>query len=323
MPARAALTPTPKFRFSGHQTFPFRHGWLTKAAVGIGEDRELFRRKDALVRLGVGKNMVASIRHWSQATGVIEVGRGDARLTGLGVHLFGTNSPPPPPQARRHPQSDPLAADAAAGADPYLEDPRSLWLLHWRLTGRPAPASTWHLVFTCFPGGTFTRDELTGWLSRTIVGKTLRPVSEASLRRDVDVFLRTYLPPRPHPRRPVEDTFDCPLAELGLLQPLGGGNFALPRGPRPTLPASVLGFAIHEFWRDAAPGQKTLTLERLLYDAGSPGAAFRMDDRGLVAALEALPSEYGLDYDETAGLRQVRRRHAVRRPVKLLGDERP
>ena len=99
MPARAALTPTPKFRFSGHQTFPFRHGWLTKAAVGIGEDRELFRRKDALVRLGVGKNMVASIRHWSQATGVIEVGRGDARLTGLGEHLFGTQSvaPPPPP----------------------------------------------------------------------------------------------------------------------------------------------------------------------------------------------------------------------------------
>ncbi len=139
----------------------------------------------------------------------------------------------------------------------------------------------------------------------------------------MDVFLRTYLPPRPHPRRPVEDTFDCPLAELGLLQPLGGGNFALPRGPRPTLPAGVLGFAIHEFWQEAASRQKTLTLERLLYDPGSPGAAFRMDDRGLVAALEALSPRYGLDYDETAGLRQVRRRRAIRRPVELLREPHP
>lgn len=97
MRARAALSPPPKFRFSGHQTFPFRHGWLTKAAMGIGEDRELFRREDALVRLGVGKNMVSSIRHWSQATGVIEIGRGEARLTELGTHLFGTKSVPPPP----------------------------------------------------------------------------------------------------------------------------------------------------------------------------------------------------------------------------------
>ncbi len=97
MRARAALTPTAKLRFSGHQTFPLRHGWLTKAALGIGEDRELFRRKDALVRLGVGKNMVASIRHWSQATGVLEISRGPARLTGLGTHLFGQKTLPPPP----------------------------------------------------------------------------------------------------------------------------------------------------------------------------------------------------------------------------------
>ncbi len=140
----------------------------------------------------------------------------------------------------------------------------------------------------------------------------------------MDVFLRTYLPPQPHPRRPVEDTFDCPLAELGLLRPLGGGSFALPRGPRPSLPAEVLAFAVHEFWQDlwspGESGQDTLTLERLLYDAGSPGAAFRMDDRGLVAALEALPRKYGLEYDETAGLRQVRRRRGFRRPVELLGE---
>lgn len=131
----------------------------------------------------------------------------------------------------------------------------------------------------------------------------------------MEVFLRTYLPPRSDRRRPAEDGFDCPLAELGLIRPLGGNRpgarqhrrYALPRGPRPSLPDPVLAFAVHEFWNGSAPGQETLTLERLLFHPGSPGAAFRLDDRSLVAVLERLPRDTGLRYDETAGLRQLRR----------------
>ena len=144
-------------------------------------------------------------------------------------------------------------------------------------------------------------------------------MTDGSLRRDVDVFLRTYVPARPRGRRPIEDTFDCPLAELGLLQPLGGGRFAMPRGARPSLPPAVLAFALHEFWPEAARGQETLPLERLLFAPGCPGAAFRLDDRALTAALEALPPRWGFEYDETAGLRQVRRRIEWK-PLDLLSE---
>ena len=131
----------------------------------------------------------------------------------------------------------------------------------------------------------------------------------------MEVFLRTYLPPKRDRRRPAEDSFDCPLAELGLIRPLdaarpgprGQRRYALPRGPRPSLPDAVLAFAVHEFWEGSAAEQETLTLERLLFHPGSPGAAFRLDDRSLVAVLERLPPDTGLRYDETAGLRQLRR----------------
>ena len=145
----------------------------------------------------------------------------------------------------------------------------------------------------------------------------------------MEVFLRTYLPPKRDRRRPVEESFDCPLAELGLIRPLdearpgprGQRRYALPRGPRPTLPDAVLAFAVHEFWNGSAAEQETLTLERLLFHPGSPGAAFRLDDRSLVAVLERLPRDTGLRYDETAGLRQLRRRRdfpATTAPLSLL-----
>ena len=52
----------PGFSFSGHETFVFRYGWLTKAVTAVTEDPGVFAREDAIVRLGVGKNMVRSIR---------------------------------------------------------------------------------------------------------------------------------------------------------------------------------------------------------------------------------------------------------------------
>jgi hypothetical protein len=68
--------PKVKYVFSGHETFPFRYTWLPKGVTNLLKDPELFARDDALVTLGVGKNMVRFIRHWCTAAGAIErVGR--------------------------------------------------------------------------------------------------------------------------------------------------------------------------------------------------------------------------------------------------------
>lgn len=51
--------------FSGHETFPFRYAWPKKAVEHAHADAYAFGAEDALVRFGVGKNMVSSIRHWA------------------------------------------------------------------------------------------------------------------------------------------------------------------------------------------------------------------------------------------------------------------
>src|SRR5215216_2855503 len=94
---------TVQHSFSGHETFPFRYPWLKKGFDAVREDGDAFLRDDAITTLGVGKNMVRSIRHWCLAAGVLEENResGPAmRQTALGKLL--------------------LADD---GLDPYLEDP--------------------------------------------------------------------------------------------------------------------------------------------------------------------------------------------------------
>ncbi len=276
------------YGFSGHQTFPFRYPWLPKGVLHLQDNQDLFSRNNAFVTLGVGKNMVRSIRHWCIATGVFERvdHRGAVRVSDLGRDLLGKD-----------------------GWDPYLEDPGTLWLLHWRLVSKPYPASTWHLAFTRWNTGSFVRGDLADWLLDFTGRSSGAKVTRASLQRDVDVFLRTYAPSQARRgERSAEDTFDCPLVELGLLtQEAERGTYRFVRGPKPTLPDEIFAYALLDYWVLAAGEGRTLSFETLLHGAGSPGGAFQLSENALSERLEHLPEWAGLTYDDTAGMRSVSR----------------
>ena len=74
----------PEPMFARHETFHLRHMWLKKAYNELQKDGSLFLREDATVRLGVGKNMVGSIRFWCQAYKVIEREKNVLATTELG-----------------------------------------------------------------------------------------------------------------------------------------------------------------------------------------------------------------------------------------------
>ena len=132
------------FSFSGHETFVFRYTWLKKAVDAVKADPRVFGREDSIVTLGVGKNMVRSIRHWGLATGVLAEepkSRGTLmNVSRFGKFLFG--------------EGESLAAD------PFLEDPNTLWLLHWRLVSDFERSTTWQWAFNRFPSNEFTREGL-------------------------------------------------------------------------------------------------------------------------------------------------------------------
>src|SRR6266508_6166237 len=121
--------------FSGHETFALRANWLKKAYHLLLDQPDLFTREDSFVRLGVGKNMAQSIRHWGHVCGVFE------RLPGGRTH-----------QATFLGHA--LLADS--GWDPFLVTPAGRWLLHWQIAARPDAAFTEFFTFNLLRGGEFT-----------------------------------------------------------------------------------------------------------------------------------------------------------------------
>jgi hypothetical protein len=286
--------------FSGHETFPFRYPWLKKGFDAVRENAGVFSRDDAITTLGVGKNMVRSIRHWCLAAGVLAENRdagGILQPTELGTLLLDDK-----------------------GLDPYLEDPATLWVLHWEIATNRSRATTWFWTFSHFNEPEFTREALASALfkwTQTLPGKQ---VAESSVRRDVEVFLRTYVPSRAGRGEIAEDTLDCPLTDLSLItQPGDGRSYRFQRGTQRALPDGILLYAILNFWESFAPAAETL--DDIARQPGSPGRMFKIDESSLVERLEGIEqaTDGRLTYGETAGLRQLYRRERIT-PAEALTE---
>ena len=282
-------------KLSGHETFPLRYGWLKKAFDAVsaaeerGGDRSVFLADDAIARFGVGKNMVASMRHWATAAGVIEESTGRAMATPLGARVF-----------------------SAGGLDPYMEDPATAWLVHWQLCGNPRK-TTWFWAFNHYPAAYFERSTLVKGLEKLAKDRGWTRASTSTIKSDVACFVRTYVSQLPSGKASHEDTLESPLTELGLIRPVGRQDgFRFVRGRKPTLGAGVFCYAVTHFWSCYSTA-RTLSFEALAHEPGSPGRVFLLDENELAARLFDLEeASRGLyRWSEAAGLKQLIRERDV------------
>lgn len=294
--------------FSGHQTFPFRYTWLKKGVDAVIANPTIFSSENASVSLGVGKNMVDSIRHWCRVSGLIEGHNAQSKqfIMSLGQ------------KATSYQRGQLIPTDLGKaifedqkGFDPYLDDPATLWLIHWRIATNTNQATTWYWAFNILRGNQFTPNifarEVHKWAQQQ--KQSMRPVSENTLQRDVNCFIRTYCQSR-HSDTVVEETFDCPLVELNLIAELpDGSGYEFQRGDKETLPIEVVTWALDTFWKSHFSRRESLSFSDLMYARSSPGRVFRLDEDTMTTYLENLAqiTDGALQYDETAGLKQVYR----------------
>ena len=278
-------------QFSGHETFPLRYGWLKKAFDAIAQPGELTENKsvfladDAIARFGVGKNMVSSMRYWAIAAGIIADASGKNRIevTSLGQRIFGEN-----------------------GLDAYMENPATLWLVHWQLCGRPE-RTTWHWTFNHFPAVSFYRADIVKGLMSLATDRGWARVSGATVKRDVECFVRTYAPRPSSGKLSHEDALECPLTELGLIRAIGKkDDFRLVRGAKSSLGDGVFAYALIDFWSRATKAN-TLSFEAIAHEPGSPGRVFLLDENDLVDRLVGIDdvTNGAIRWSESAGLKQL------------------
>ncbi|MDE0315431.1 MAG: DUF4007 family protein [Candidatus Poribacteria bacterium] len=292
--------------FSGHQTFPFRYTWLKKGVDAVKEKANVFTDDEAPVILGVGKNMVQSIRHWCLAANLIEkIEKTSDNSSGFETTKFSKK------------------IFYENGYDPYLENPSTLWWIHWNIATNNDHAVTWCWAFNFLNYPEFSRDsllqDLRDWIKQQENIK--KQPSENTIKQDVSCFIRTYCLSRSTVSKVIEDTFDCPLVELDLIREVPNENgYQFNLGTKPSLTEPMLAFAITDFWnRGFSNIKNTLSFSEIMYSKFSPGQVFKLDENTVVMCLEKLEAitDGVMTYDDSAGLKQIYR-HKNLDSFKLL-----
>lgn len=292
--------------FGRHETFPLRYAWLTKGFEAITERPDIFSEPDqAMVRLGVGRNMVSAIQYWMQAARLVEFTEREAAPTPLGEVLLGDQG------------------------DRYLEDESTIWVLHWLIASNTELATGFFWFFNRFAMPRFQETELRAGLTEFVEQELRIERSQSTLKSDTSTLLRMYAPAPEmshgsgQKQTQMEDHLDTPMAQLRLVEQTGKSReFRSTRAIRPFMPAIALHFALAECFADV-PEPPPLRVRDVLYGGGdqaAPGAVFRLSEEGLMTSLQRVMQHWPGQYElrDTAGTHQIYRLTRRAAPIDIL-----
>ncbi|VFA44192.1 DUF4007 family protein [Chryseobacterium indologenes] len=276
-----------KYTFSGHDSFQCRQLWLKKGYDYVEQNRS-FNDEEAVVKLGVGKNMVSAIRYWMKAFNIID---NKDKLTKFGIKIFDTEN----------------------GYDPFLEDEASLWLLHYQLI-KTGLASIYTIIFNEFRKEKlfFTKETFLNFLKRIHEVNPELSFNENTVAKDFTVFLNMYK--NDENSNDVEDSFSGILSEIGLLKTIYSSiedekgkkikieQFQIENNERDGLPDAVVLFSI----LDNSNFGNSISLNSLEFDANSPGSIFALNRSGLVNKIsDIVIDNKNIIFTDQAGIKEL------------------
>ncbi|MDY7577261.1 DUF4007 family protein [Herbaspirillum sp. RTI4] len=283
-----------RFRFSGHQSFSLRIAWLPKAIKEISKGHDPLTDIDlGITSMGLGKNMVESLRCWIEAFQVATKEGSDWKLTQIGELIFSPKT----------------------GQDPYLEDHTSNWLLHWLICSNTSyTLFAWECLFNRWPTTEFSAAEVMTAFRREFE-KNNREASPVTLKQHWEVFLHSYRPPR---GGKGEDHLDSALSALGLIREVGERQnsqgkweplYSFDIGQKASIPQQLFAFFIHDWWNRKFPAEKTVSLQEIVSGEHSPGRLLKLQEKELLLRIENLAHIYPKVFKltESANVRLLQR----------------
>ncbi|GAD88827.1 hypothetical protein VHA01S_010_00530 [Vibrio halioticoli NBRC 102217] len=291
-------------KFSGHQTFPVRYGWIYKIIQEVQTNVSISSKEtieQQMVSMGMGKNMVLSVRHWIKTLKLVQPNQNkllDFELTDLAKNLF-------------------VNTEEQKAWDEFLDKIGTIWLLHWLTQSIPASnaeLNTARWFFNYFNGVRLDKQQLARDINLSL-GNHEKELTEATLRKDIDCFFQTYSTKYSVNKKLSEDSFTSPFTELGLLVQLDGKTYLSELSSRKSLPDEVFTFALVDFMQKqqidksgkVISNENTFSFDKLLNEIGSPGRIFRLTSNGLSEKLDSVEriTNGQVAWTDTQGLRQV------------------
>lgn len=259
-----------RYSFSGHETFTCKALWLKKGYDFLQQEHN-FNDNDAVVYLGVGKNMVTSIRFWMKAFGLTQ----SDKPTTIADYFFSN----------------------LEGRDPYLEDTNSLWVLHYSLV-KSQIASLYNLLFLGLQRElkAFDREQVNAFVKRKCsVPEQSNVYNENTVKKDIGVLLSSYVMPS---STKMLDEYNALLLDLGLIR-LIDKKYIFNQTDVNQISSSVILYALLDY----CPEDKTISFDKLQEIA----LIFGLSMPDLILILERLSGEYPeqMVYTDNAGIRNV------------------
>lgn len=280
-------------RFSGHETFFCRQQWLKKGYdyyKKAGSLTQAGNLSNAIVELGVGKNMVNSIEHWMKSFGIIV----DDKISPQADLIFG-----------------------AKGFDPYLEDEGTLWLLHFDLCTRKY-ASIYSMLFKDYilikATNTFSIDKLVRFLSRQHPESSKYNNSEITLNADIKVLLSMYSSKDIRTVKTIEDDFSALFLDLGLISEYNSDynvekHFVINRNGQTQIPSLLSYYLLIRNLEDS--GKATISFDEFFNEIA---IYLGLTVEGAETAIQNIVEIAGsaLNYRDNSGIKEIQVKETIK-----------
>lgn len=262
-----------KYTFSGHESFPCKSLWLKKGYDFVKRERN-FNAPDTVIDLGVGKNMVSSIRFWLKSFGLYD----GKDLSELADYLF----------------------DEVAGRDKYMEDLATLWLLHFMIvTSDEATLYDWLFRGLQKERKEFDRAQVLSYVKRRLLEDNKYSLfNENTVKKDIGVLLLNYVIPQ---KASSNEDYSSLLLDLDLIRMDSDNNkvyFFNIEGKRQVTPE------IFFYGLVKLKGEERTVPYELLQELG---LIFCMSDLETIDMLKYIAEKYSnfVNYSDVAGIRQM------------------
>lgn len=272
-------------KFRGHETFFIRKGWLNKGMKYVELTPELFVSKEENPSdiLGIGTNMVKSLRYWLQ-------------VVGLTVEITGTN--------RKRVQQFTELGSLVYRYDRFIEEIGTILLLQYKLATNKEDATAWYYFFNKFSMAEFTKDDFVLAVQNYVKlnSDDGKEVAVRSLTDDFMCIINTYVPrikSEPGKISP-ENNIDCPLGELGLIDIVNKSKKIY----RKTVPTaqSINPWIALAVIVDRADGKTEISLNELRNGENNIGKVFNLDTICMLEVLRKIENLGEIKIIRTAGL---------------------
>lgn len=273
-----------KCKLKGNESFNFREGWLRKGMRCVSDNSKLFTCSDVMEQLGVGSKMVKSIKYWLLATGLCE-----EKFKGVGKskELYLTED----------------YGKVIYEYDPYFDDIFTLFILHYYIVANESFCIVWNIFFNEYEGQNFTRENML-----EVCGEYLQKrmeegagYSEKSFSDDCASVIRMYL--ASDEQMDPEDSLQCPLCSLGLLQKNAKAKSYSKIAPSSDLLDKMAVFYV--LVKNLVDGKNSVSISELLNAPSNIGKVFNLNRIKVNEYLDQLRAAGYITVNRTAGLDMV------------------